>query len=126
MSPHLARTIIRDPYQLSGRWHLAGTKFAVAEIRLDHAARGTEDGYRFPGVTAAELTNCLAFVFPPIRESRVALTVGTAVVACACGEDTPVIGSLLEPVACVCGRKWRISLILEPIEEASIPASSIF
>jgi hypothetical protein len=118
-----ARLITHDPALLSGRWHLAGSQIAVAEVRLDHAAwRGRPEHYRYPGVSADELAECLDFTFPPIRESTLELLSGVVIVSCACGEDTPAIGPLNAPITCVCGRRWRLDLQLVPLEEGGAPA----
>jgi hypothetical protein len=122
MSTSLSRLITHDPALLAGRWHLAGTQIAVAEVRLDFAAwRGRAEHYRYPGVSAVELENCLTFTFPPVRESNLSLLSGVVIISCACGEDTAAVGPLDAPVQCVCGRRWRIDLRLIPLEEAGVP-----
>ena len=112
---YLPRPIVHDPDLLSGRWHLAGTSIAVGEIRLDHAISGSRPGYANPGVSSPELAACLEFGFPPVRDSTVSLLAGTAMIACACGEDTAAVGSASAPIPCVCGRVWRIRLLLESV-----------
>jgi uncharacterized protein (DUF433 family) len=112
------RTIMRDPAILGGRWHLSGSSVAIAEIRLDHTARGTTPDYTYPGVTAEELAAALAWDFPPIREAAFSLLTGVGVIACLCGEDTAVAGTLEEPVRCVCGRTWQLRVLLELAEAA--------
>lgn len=111
-----ARAIIRDAAILGGRWHLAGSQIAIAEIRLDHAARGADVNYVYPDVTADELAAALAWDFPPIRDAAFSLLTGVAVIACVCGEDTTVAGMLEEPVRCVCGRSWHLRILLEPAD----------
>jgi hypothetical protein len=122
MSQSLPRLIVSDPLILGGRWHLADSTLAVGEVRLDHAARRHQRGYRYPGLSAAELAACLAFDFPATRESTVAMLAGTAVISCACGEDTSAVGSLGEPIDCVCGRVWRLRLLLDVVHEHGAPA----
>jgi hypothetical protein len=121
MSLPSPRRIISDPLILGGRWHLADSTLAVGEVRLDHAARRHQRGYRYPGLSAAELAACLAFDFPATRESTVAMLAGTAVIACACGEDTSVVGTLAKPIDCVCGRVWRLRLLLDIVHEHGAP-----
>ncbi len=113
----LPRPIVSHRLQLDGRWHLAGSTIAVGEVRLDHAAWGRDSSYRYPGVSADELASCLAFDFPAVRESSVAMLAGTTVVSCACGEDTTAAGGLDEPIQCVCGRVWRLRLLLTLIQD---------
>ena len=115
MSRVSSRSIVRDAAILGGRWHLAGSTIAVAEVRLDHGVSGARPRYAYPGVNAAELAACLAFGFPPIRASSVSLWAGTLVVACACGEDTALAGDLDQPIRCVCGRVQRLRIRLEPL-----------
>jgi uncharacterized protein (DUF433 family) len=116
--PSLPRPIVSDPLVLGGRWHVADTTVAVGEVRLDHAARGGPAGYAYPGLSRAELAACLAFAFPPTRESSVAMLAGTAVVSCACGEDTSAASGLDEPIHCVCGRVWRLRLLLNLVQDS--------
>jgi uncharacterized protein (DUF433 family) len=121
----LPRSIIHDPTILGNRWHLAGTQIAVGEVRLDHAAGGSETDYAYPGLTARELAACLAFDFPPTREAQVAFLSGVATVACVCGEDTAVSGDLAAPVHCVCGRAWQLGLVLFPVCETGTPPTDL-
>lgn len=111
------RPIVHDATNLGGRWPLAGSSIAVAEVCLDHAARGSERDYRYPGVSADELARCLDFSFPPVRDATVTIVTGTVAISCACGEETAVSGTLADPVHCVCGRRWRLTLLLQPLEE---------
>ena len=120
-TPPVLRDIVRDAAILAGRWHLAGTNFAIVEIKADyqatHAANGAVNGsYRYMDVTAEELASVLAFDFPMIRETRVQHLQGAFVVECECGEDTPAfLGDLrTEAVRCICGREWWIRMYAEP------------
>ena len=116
------RRIIHDPRVLAGRWHISGTEIAIGEVRLDHAARGATRGYAYPGLSAEELADCLAFSFPPIRDSTVTMLAGVIVISCACGEDTSAVGALADPIPCVCGRVWRLRLLLDLLQEQGQPA----
>ena len=111
------RRIVRDPLILAGRWHVAGTTIPVGEVRLDHAARGYTKGYAYPGLTADELAACLTFPFPATRESSVAMLAWVVVISCACGEDTSVSGGLGDAITCVCGRVWRLRLVLDLLQD---------
>ena len=112
------RGIVRDAAILFGRWRLAGTNFAIAEIKADYQAThaAANGSYRYMDVTAEELAAVLAFPFPGIRETSVELTQGVFVISCECGEDTPAAVSDLvtEPVSCICGREWWIRIYAEP------------
>ena len=112
------RGIVRDASILSGRWHLAGTTFAIAEIKADHRAShaAANGSYRYMDVTDEELASVLAFDFPGIRETQVSLLQGIFTIACECGEDTPAAVSDIhtEAVACICGREWWIRIYTEP------------
>ena len=77
------------------------------------AARSRRRGYRYPGPSADELAACLAFAFPPTRESSVSMLAGVVVISCACGEDTSASGELGDPICCVCGRVWQVRLLLD-------------
>ena len=116
----LPRPIVSHRLQLDGRWHLAGSTIAVGEVRLDPAAWGPDSSYRYTGVSADELASCLAFDFPAVRESSVAMLAGTTVVSCACGEDTTAAGGLDEPIQCVCGRVWRLRLLLTLVQDGGM------
>ena len=72
------RGIVRDAAILFGRWRLAGTNFAIAEIKADYQAThaAANGSYRYMDVTAEELAAVLAFPFPGIRETSVELTQG--------------------------------------------------
>ena len=93
------RPIIHDVAILGGRWHLAGSSIAVAEVWLDHAARGSERNYRYPGVSADELARCLDFSFPLVRDATVTIVTGAV--------------AYLR-----LWRRWRLTLLLQPLEEA--------
>jgi len=112
------RDIVRDAAILSGRWHLAGTTFAIAEIKADfQASQAAANGsYRYMDLTAEELAAVLAFPVPGIRDAQVSLLQGIFTLACACGEDTPaaLTDVSTETVACICGREWWIRLYTEP------------
>ena len=112
------RGIVRDASILSGRWHLAGTCFPIAEIKADYqASPAAADGsYRYRDLTDEELAAVLAFPFPAFRETQVGLLQGAFVVECECGEDTPaaLIDIRTEAVGCICGREWWIRMYAEP------------
>ena len=116
--PSLPRRIVNDPLILGGRWHLADTAIAIGEVRLDHAARGCQPGYRYPGLSPDELAACLAFDFPATREPSVGMLAGVVVIACVCGEDTSAVGGLNDPINCVCGRIWRLRLLLDLLRDS--------
>ena len=118
--PSVPRRIVSDPQVLGGRWHVADTTVAVGEVSLDHATNGCHAGYTYPSLSRAELAACLVFDFPPTRESGVAMLAGTVVVSCACGEDISAAGGLDEPVHCVCGRVWRLRLLLNLVQDGGI------
>src|SRR3954451_620174 len=88
------RAIIRDRTKLGGRWSLAGTGIPIAAILADHRLSGrcaTEHIYQSLNLTAEEYTAILNFAFPAIRAGGVNLTQAVAVLACVCGEDTPIV-----------------------------------
>lgn len=121
------RSIVSNPAVLSGRWRLDGTSIAVGEIRLDFAAwAGNPARYRYPGISAAEQAAVLAFDFPAVREPNMSVVYSGLVIACSCGEDTSVTAlQILEPVLCVCGRIWRVRIMLEPMRSDGQPAGEM-
>ena len=118
------RRIITDSRLLAGRWHVSGTTIAVGEVRLDHAARGSTPDYAYPGLSSDELAACLDFTFPPTRETSVAMLAGMIVISCACGEETSASGVLGDSIPCVCGRIWRVRVLLDAVQESGTAAGT--
>ena len=116
--PLMHRLIVHDPDILSGRWHVAGTQIAIADICLDHRDAQPVDGepYQYRDLTSAEIQHALDWEFPAVRETHTSMLLAMLTVHCECGEDThqtvsewPVLD-----IDCVCGRIWGVKVIVVP------------
>jgi uncharacterized protein (DUF433 family) len=114
----LQRSIIHDPTILSGRWHIAGTQIAVAEVCLDYRDTQPVDSnpYHYNGLTRAEIQSALDFSFPAIRETHTSMVLAMLTIHCECGEDThqTLTGWPELDIDCVCGRVWSVQLTVVP------------
>ena len=128
MSITLPRAIVRDAAILDGRWHIAGTRIAIAEIVLQFQASGTAraDGYLYPRLTAAETHSAIAFEFPAIRQVATSVQLAAVTVHCECGEDIhqTLTGWPELDIACICGRVWDVGLQVTLSHRASWRISS--
>ena len=111
-----ARGIVRDQDVMFGRWRIADTMFAVADIQSDYASRPLASGIPtyYQSLSAYEISQALDFRFNPVRRPQVHLIYGSFALACECGEDafvTSMDESLIE-ITCQCGRKWMLELAL--------------
>jgi len=110
------RAIIRNPGILDGRWTIARTSIAVAQIRADLNRMSRADvlrSYRFMQLTDDELDRIDAFPFDPVREVDLAPTYASVLMGCVCGEDTPVVITETKHIAhCICGRDWAVTVQL--------------
>ena len=112
------RPIIRDPLILDGRWHLEGTKIAVAAIQRDaRLGRKELQQYALAGLTEAEIESALSFQFPVVRDLSAAVEFASLTVACVCGEDTHVASIVMSgmSVDCICGRIWQVRIMPEAV-----------
>jgi hypothetical protein len=66
--------------------------------------------YQFMQLTAAELGDVLAFVFPAVRPETLSVNYASVTMHCLCGEDTPntTVGLPIDDVYCICGRVWHL------------------
>jgi uncharacterized protein (DUF433 family) len=128
-----ARSIVRDPAVLGGRWCFEDTSIAVAEVRLDFQSVDGRDPqkYRYLTLSSEEIASALAFDFPPTRQTTVQLLYAGLVIECECGEDTPssVVAANTAEVGCVCGREWTVVVTVFPkslgkVNSGSMAASS--
>jgi uncharacterized protein (DUF433 family) len=113
-----ARTIVRHPEVLEGRWHFDGTGILVAEVVRSYWSgfAGTGEEFRFCDLSGAELAAALAFDFPPVREASVELRPALIQANCVCGESTTIVttGDNEAEIVCPCGRAWNVHLTVEP------------
>jgi hypothetical protein len=109
------RAIVRHGDILGGRWRLEGTSVPIALIRSDAQLGQAETlrQYRFMELTAAELSDVLAFAFPEVRGSRLMVNYASVTIHCVCGEDTPgtSVGPRMSDVHCICGRVWQLETV---------------
>jgi hypothetical protein len=115
-----ARTIVRDPTVLDGRWHFAGTTIAVAEVRAVLASTqsvpATMRTFQRAGLSDAEVQAAQEFMFPEVRALTTTVDLLSMTVHCVCGEDTPgtTLGAGTTVIACPCNRRWRVTIEAEP------------
>ena len=119
----LQRSIVHEPTILSGRWRIAGTQIAIAEICLDHRDAQPLDGepYQYRGLSSAEIQAALDFDFPAIRENQTSMLLAMLTVHCECGEDThqTLSGWPELDIDCVCGRVWSVQVTVAPKQRPS-------
>ena len=115
------RLIVHDPDILSGRWHIAGTQIAIAEICLDHRDTQPRDGepYEYRGLSSEEIQSALEFNFPAVRETHTSMLLAMLTIHCECGEDThqTLSGWPELDIDCVCGRVWSVHVTVAPKEQ---------
>ena len=107
--------IVRDERILSGRWHLADTQIAVADIRDDYQDRDLTSiiPKHFKSLSLREIKAALDFTFPEIRPSAASLVFGSITVACVCGEEAYGVTTTDRLcVCCLCGRAWGVEIKL--------------
>ena len=117
----MQRSIVHDPTILSGRWRIAGTQIAVAEICLDYRDAQPRDAepYQYQGLSSAEIRAALEFDFPAIREAHTSTLLAMLTVHCACGEEThqTLTGWPELDIDCVCGRTWSVQVTVVPKQQ---------
>ena len=114
-----ARSIVRDTDVLNGRWRLAETMVAIADIRRNaHLGRDAlKERYAIILLTDEEIDAVMAFVFPAVRDPGVSIHSTSITVHCPCGEVTDVPREAIVKANCVCGRVWRVSADIELMED---------
>lgn len=114
-----ARTIIRSPDILDGRWHLEGTEIPIGEIQQTFLTThdGPKETFRYAELSAEDIAAALDFAFPPIREAWVDLRPAMVQANCVCGEHSTTITTGEDNKAelhCVCGRSWTVQVLVAP------------
>jgi uncharacterized protein (DUF433 family) len=104
-----------DPEIQGGRPVFKGTRIPVGAIKRYALAAGREATVQEwgHGLTMAMVEAALAYEWPKVREADAYAE--RIDVSCECGEplDVTADGEVAGEGACVCGRVWRVSLVVE-------------
>ena len=124
-----ARPIVRDSDILDGKWRFDGTLISVMDLRRDFEAGGesVRDSYRAMGLTDAEIDNAFAFDSSATDTVQVQAPFVRVLIRCVCGYRRHAVAAPpdYETTPCVCERRWRIPVTIEPAPAGATSADSV-